>query len=242
MDGPKTTPEPSPKGSDSSTAGATELTDSPNSPAPTGNPTDKSMVPRSRPILFFSLAILGGIADLWSKSFIFNWRGLPREKDIWWIVDGYFGIETTVNIGAVFGLGAGKGTIFAAFSIIAAIGICVWLFWFKAAVSLWLTTALGLVTGGIIGNLYDRLGLWWVNENGYLLEWQSGVRDWILFQIPGVPFLDPWPNFNIADSLLVIGAGMLLYQSFFPGNLADADEKAALGSDKKESESNSQKA
>ena len=242
MDGPKTTPEPSPKGSDSSTAGATELTDSPNSPAPTGNPTDKSMVPRSRPILFFSLAILGGIADLWSKSFIFNWRGLPGDKDIWWIVDGYFGIETAVNIGAVFGLGAGKGTIFAAFSIIAAIGICVWLFWFKAAVSLWLTTALGLVTGGIIGNLYDRLGLWWVDEPGYFLEWQSGVRDWILFQIPGVPFLDPWPNFNIADSLLVIGAGMLLYQSFFPGNLADADEKAALGSDKKESESNSQKA
>ncbi len=242
MDEPKTTASPSPKGNDSSTDGAIERTDTPKSPAPTRNPTDKSVVPLSRPILFFSLATLGGIADLWSKSFIFSWRGLPGDKDIWWIVDGYFGIETAVNIGAVFGLGAGKGTIFAAFSIIAAIGICVWLFWFKAAVSLWLTTALGLVTGGIIGNLYDRLGLWWLDEPGYFLEWQSGVRDWILFQIPGVPFLDPWPNFNIADSLLVIGAGMLLYQSFFPDTLATADEKTASDGGKNEAKSNSQKA
>ena len=140
----------------------------------------------------------------------------------------------------MFGLGAGKGTIFAAFSIIAAIGICIWLFWFKAAVSPWLTTALGLVMGGIIGNLYDRLGLWW--EPGYFLEWQSGVRDWILFQIPGVPFLDPWPNFNIADSLLVVGAGMLLYQSFFPGDLAVSDEKTALGDDTNEGDKNENEA
>ncbi|MDA9934160.1 signal peptidase II [Rubripirellula sp.] len=242
MDGSKTTTEASTKGGDSSTLGATEQTDSTNLSVPTENPTDKSVVPRSRPLLFFSLAILGGIADLWSKSFIFSWRGLPGDKDIWWIVDGYFGIETAVNIGAVFGLGAGKGTIFAAFSIIAAIGICVWLFWFKAAVSLWLTTALGLVTGGIIGNLYDRLGLWWVDEPGYFLEWQSGVRDWILIQIPGVPFLDPWPNFNIADSLLVVGAGMLLYQSFFPGNLADSGENVTPSHGKNESEPKSKKA
>lgn len=232
MDGSETTNAASPKGGDLSTNGATERADSNNSPIPSVNPTDKSTVPISRPILFLSLAIFGGVADLWSKSFIFSWRGLPGDKDIWWIIDGYFGIETAVNIGAVFGLGAGKGTIFAAFSIVAAIGICIWLFWFKAANSLWLTTALGLVTGGIIGNLYDRMGLWWVEEPGYFPEWQSGVRDWILFQIPGVPFLDPWPNFNIADSLLVVGAGMLLYQSFFPGNLADAEGETGSGEEK----------
>ena len=193
----------------------------PDSATQSGNPSISPRIPASRPILFLSLALTGGIADLWSKAFIFSWRGLPSENDIWWIVEGYLGVETTVNIGAVFGLGAGKGTLFAAFSVIAAIGISVWLFWFKAATSLWLTTALGLISGGIIGNLYDRLGLWW--ESGYPVEWQSGVRDWILFQIPGVPFFDPWPNFNIADSLLMVGAGMLLYQSFFPGPLADSN-------------------
>ncbi len=185
-------------------------------------------IPTSRPILFLSLALIGGIADLWSKAFIFNWRGIPGQTDIWWIVDGYFGFETAVNIGAVFGMGAGKGALFAAFSVVAALGIGIWLFWFKAAISLWLTTALGLITGGIIGNLYDRLGLWW--EPGFPVEWKTGVRDWILVQIPGVPLFDPWPNFNIADSLLVIGAGMLLYQSFFPGKLADAIPETTIAS------------
>jgi signal peptidase II len=218
-----------------SPSGTAEPKKSPDSIVPSGNPRDKLKLPASRPIVFFSLAIIGGFADLWSKSLIFNWRGLPGEKDIWWIGDGYFGIETAVNIGAVFGLGAGQGTFFAAFSIIAAVGICIWLFWFKAAISLWLTTALGLVTGGIIGNLYDRLGQWW--EPGFPLEWQSGVRDWILFQVSGVPFMDPWPNFNIADSLLVIGAGMLLYQSFFPGDLADSNKKTTPNNEKDEPES-----
>ncbi|MGI9177251.1 MAG: signal peptidase II, partial [Pirellulales bacterium] len=74
--------------------------------------------------------------------------------------------------------------------------------------------ALGLIVGGIVGNLYDRLGL-----PG--LEWHAplerrgqdvlAVRDWIHFTLPGV--ID-WPIFNIADSWLVIGAGMLLVASF----------------------------
>ena len=38
---------------------------------------------------------------------------------------------------------------------------------------------------------------------------RDNVRDWILFRLEGVPFFDPWPNFNIADSLLVAGAILL---------------------------------
>ena len=174
--------------------------------------------------VFSAIAIIGGALDLWSKEFIFGWRGLPTQSEIWWIWEPYFGIETAVNIGAVFGLGAGQGPLFAAMSVVAAVGIIVWLFWFRAAVSLWLTIALGMVGGGIIGNLYDRLGLWW--QQGYPDEWRSGVRDWILWRINEQW---TWPNFNIADSLLVVGAGMLLYQSFFPGQFAAADGETAEG-------------
>jgi signal peptidase II len=171
--------------------------------------------------LYVLLAITGAAADLWTKHAVFAWRGLPGEKDIWWLIDGYFGIETAVNIGAVFGIGAGKGPLFAVLSVAAAIGIVVWLFWFRAAQSLWLSVALGMITGGIIGNLYDRLGMWW--QDGYPPQWQSGVRDWILWQASDQW---KWPNFNIADSLLVVGACMLLYQSFFlaePVSSATAD-------------------
>ncbi len=177
-------------------------------------------VPSSRLFLFALLTIAGAAVDLWTKSAIFKRRGLPGQKDIWWIIEGNFGIETAVNPGAVFGVGAGMGIVFAALSICAGIGIVIWLFWFRAAHSLFLTISLGLISGGIIGNLYDRLGLWW--QPGYDPLWKSGVRDWILVRFEGVPLFDPWPNFNIADSLLVVGASMLMIQSFWPvGSPAD---------------------
>jgi signal peptidase II len=176
-------------------------------------------LPLNRFIVFLLLAVVGGAADLWTKAAVFRWRGLPGQSDIWWLWDGYIGIETAVNIGAVFGLGAGRGVLFAGLSIVAAVAIFVWLFWFGAARYWWLTVAMGCVMGGIIGNLYDRLGFWW--EPGLDPAWRSGVRDWILFQLNDEY---KWPNFNIADSLLVCGAGMLLWRSFFP----DDDDLVAM--------------
>ncbi len=184
-----------------------------------------SPLPINRVITFVALAACGAAADLWTKASVFRWRGIPGQRDTWWIIDGHFGIETAVNPGAVFGVGAGHGIYFAALSVVAGLGILVWLFWFQAARSRWLTVAMGLISGGILGNLYDRLGLWW--QPGYDPLWKSGVRDWILVRFEGVPLFDPWPNFNIADSLLVVGAGMLLYQSFFPGENPSTSEQAS---------------
>lgn len=177
-------------------------------------PTNSGGVPRvpaSRGLVFLLLAVIGATADLWTKYAVFRWRGLPHESDVWWLIPNYVGIETAVNIGAMFGMGAGQGMFFATFSIVAAIGIVIWLFFYGAAEQWWLTVAMGCVMGGIFGNLYDRLGLWW--QPGYPEPWKSGVRDWILWQA-GDSYR--WPNFNIADSLLVCGAAMLLWQSFFP--------------------------
>ena len=184
-------------------------------PSKSDNP-EYSGVQRNRVITYLLLALSGAAIDLWTKAAIFDWRGLPGDKDVWWIIDEHFGIETAVNPGAVFGLGAGMGVVFAVLSIAAGVGIVAWLFWFRAAESLWLTVALGMISGGILGNLYDRLGFWW--QDGYHPDWKSGVRDWILVRFEGVPLCDPWPNFNLADSLLVVGASMLLYQSFFQGD------------------------
>jgi signal peptidase II len=68
-----------------------------------------------------------------------------------------------------------------------------------------LTIALGCVMGGIGGNLYDRLGFW--QEPGVAGAFRNEVRDWILFRYQNYT----WPNFNIADSLLVCGACLLLW-------------------------------
>jgi signal peptidase II len=179
--------------------------------APSTPAVQLGRIPPSRVLVFLLIAGCGAAADLITKSAMFQWRGLPNEREPWWLVDGVLGIETAVNIGAVFGLGAGRGTLFATLSVIAGVGILIWLFAYGAARSWWLLVALSMVSGGILGNLYDRLGLWW--EPGMPVEWQSGVRDWILMQV-GDAY--KWPNYNIADSLLVVGAIMLCWRSFFP--------------------------
>jgi signal peptidase II len=159
--------------------------------------------------VLIAIAVTGAWLDLWTKQAVFAWRGLPGEQPPYWLVDGYVGIETAVNIGALFGMGAGHGTLFALFSVVAAAGIVIWLWHYRAIERWWLTVALGCVLGGIVGNLYDRLGLWY--QPGYPLEWRSAVRDWVLLRYGDYT----WPNFNIADSLLVTGAVMLAIHSFY---------------------------
>ena len=187
--------------------------------------------------------------DLWTKSAIFAWRELPpswrddggaaahpiisqyshwqkNSREVYPLVDGYFGIETALNQGALFGMGQGKVWLFALLSFLAIGGIIYWLFIAKAARDGFLNFALGLIMGGILGNLYDRLGLWGgVGPDGQTIY---AVRDWILVSYGGLkfPYLGrDWPNFNIADSLLVCGAALLIWHSFkqpAPAN-TDAD-------------------
>ncbi len=158
-------------------------------------------------ITFGVLAVGGAALDLASKAAVFAWQGTPGFQPTYWIIKDYVGIQTAVNVGALFGMGAGFGSLFAVLSVLAGIGILVWLGWFRAIESWWLAVALGCVMAGIFGNLYDRLGLWW--QSGYPPEWRSGVRDWILLCYKDYT----WPNFNIADSLLVTGAVMLAIHS-----------------------------
>ena len=176
-------------------------------------------VPTSRYVLFSLLTLLGLAADLLTKEYVFqNYfqpgmmvAGQPQRVN-WW-VDGVFGLQCSTNPGALFGFGKGYSWLFAAISFVAIIGIATWLFWFRQARDRWLTFALGLITGGILGNLYDRIGLGYKAD--YPIEIKDNVRDWILFRLEGVPLFDPWPNFNIADALLVTGAIMLFLHALF---------------------------
>jgi signal peptidase II len=178
---------------------------------------------RHRLWTYIGLTIFGSGCDLWTKQAIFDALGLPGERPPHWLIENYFGFETAVNQGALFGLGQGLGLVFGAVSICAIVAIVLWLFKFQGARSSWLTCALGLVSGGILGNLYDRL-----NMHGLPGRNAGGVRDWILFRYGE----HTWPNFNIADSLLVVGAIMLGIHSFTfsDSKLADsiaADQKSA---------------
>lgn len=168
----------------------------------------------TRAVLFFALLAIGLSADLISKQVIFNrYFDVERERnreaqEVHYWVEGVLGIQTSTNGGALFGIGQGKSAWFAGLSILFLVLIFGWLFLAGGFRDFWLTLALGLVSGGILGNFYDRMG--WGSPPEYPELIQYDVRDWILFRLEGVRFFDPWPNFNIADSLLVVGALVLL--------------------------------
>ena len=113
----------------------------------------------SRYLVFFALALGVCAADLASKRWMFAHLGMPGFRGPWWIWKGVFGFQTSLNEGALFGMGQGLWPLFAALSVAAAVGIFIWLFPAGAARNWLLTIALALVTAGILGNLYDRLGL-----------------------------------------------------------------------------------
>ena len=167
-----------------------------------------------RMLLFFGLGAIGCTADLVSKHLVFSHDQLTQGSE-WWLWEDHIGIQKGVNEGALFGMGQGATGFFAVISIAAIMAIAVWLFWYGAARDLFLTATLGCMLGGIVGNLYDRLGLhamqWdvdWPDLTDQLRTGETiyGVRDWILFRWS--PELS-WPNFNIADSLLVVGTIVL---------------------------------
>jgi signal peptidase II len=67
-----------------------------------------------------------------------------------------------------------------------------------------LALSLGLVLGGALGNLWDRLAM------GYVVDFISvHYRDWY------------FPAFNIADSAITVGAVGMLLDSFFPRDAVD---------------------
>jgi signal peptidase II len=205
-------------------------------------------IPPNRVVAFVAIALVGCAADLATKHAVFRWLGVAPDfllpgsaaaaqrwrgdgelAHLWWLWPGRLGMQTSINTGALFGMGAGWWWLFALLSVAALIGIVAWLFYYGAARDRWLTVALACVTAGILGNLYDRLGLW--NSAGLRPEFEHGVRDWILFVWPEVKLriFNPWPNFNIADSLLVTGAIMLAIHSLLWPSVSAAERSPPAG-------------
>jgi lipoprotein signal peptidase len=127
-----------------------------------------------------------------------------------------------VNRGALFGIGnegeSGMNSVFAVVSVLAAGFILLWAARSSVAQDRFLSIALGLILGGTLGNLYDRVIF-------------NGVRDFLycyyVYHVDGVAKERPWPDFNIADCCLVCGAGVLLVHSFFVTEKAPDKVEAA---------------
>jgi signal peptidase II len=110
----------------------------------------------------------------------------------------FLSLVLTFNTGAAFSFLAGQGGwqrwFFAAVAVAAAVFITWLLRKGGHRMYLW---GLTLILAGAIGNLIDRL-------------WLGHVTDFVLFHWRGWTF----PAFNVADSAITIGAGLLILDSF----------------------------
>jgi signal peptidase II len=100
------------------------------------------------------------------------------------------------NSGAVFGIMKGAGAYFTFFSIVAA-GVLIVVLFFSQKASAAVKVALGLVLGGAIGNLIDRLR----------------YKEVVDFIDIGINETIRWPCFNVADLAITVGVVLLVLKS-----------------------------
>lgn len=178
---------------------------------------ERCSIPVSRHLVFWALAALGLTADLGSKYWMFSRPDLLAGGTRW-VWQNHVGFQLSLNEGALFGMGQGNVWLFAACSLAAAIAIPAWLFVYGGARDAALTVVLGCILGGVLGNLYDRVGLPGLVWSDFMPDREGrvyAVRDFVLLarRWPAQNRWDVWPNFNVADSLLVCGAMALLVLS-----------------------------
>lgn len=158
---------------------------------------------RFPPAFFYGLGVLG--LDLWSKQWA-QQRLQQRDLDV---IAHFFKLSLVHNNGIAFGLlddpaggGRVKATLLIAVAIVALVIVAVYALRTPPGAR---TTqlALGFLMGGILGNMTDRV-------------LHSYVVDFLDFDL----YFFKFPTFNLADSGITVGVGLLLLASF-------QDEKAS---------------
>ena len=158
----------------------------------------------------YGFALIVIVIDQLTKSWVLDGLGFLYEGMQHPVLDPIFNITKVHNEGVSFGLfGDGSARWMLSVFSVAVAGILGW--WALKADRRLLITAIGLVMGGAIGNVIDRIRF------GY-------VVDFLDFSGTGV---FPWV-FNIADSAITVGVILLILDSL----LSERAAKVGLAAEK----------
>ena len=141
--------------------------------------------------MIFCLGIL--LLDQWTKSMVVQKLALYQRVEV---IQGFFALTHVRNTGGAFGIfGGEKGGVgsmlFVVVSVLA-IGAIIFLFVRIREDEKTLALSFSLVLSGAIGNLIDRLRY-------------GEVVDFLDFHLSTYH----WPAFNVADSAICIGIGLM---------------------------------
>jgi signal peptidase II len=151
-------------------------------------------------IYFFSIAFIVVVVDQLSKLALVSYAAannipLSRELSHWF---SFLNIIYNTNPGAAFGMFPDQRLFFVGISIVVVLAIIIYVWRYRNRISHWTNVGLALILGGAIGNnLIDRLV-------------RGEVVDFIDFHIGQFH----WPAFNIADTAICIGVGILILELF----------------------------
>ena len=141
-------------------------------------------------------------------------RSIPLHDSVP-VIPGFFKLTHVTNRGAAFGLFSDSPSqykiVFLIFFSVLALVVVSALLWRHTAGLNSTAFALSLILGGAIGNLWDRV------LSGH-------VVDFLEFYIGQYV----WPDFNIADSAIVIGAAILMVEIMFAPRPAKPYEPGGL--------------
>lgn len=149
-------------------------------------------------VLWLFVASLIIFIDQLTKWMIVQWVPLYDKIPI----NSFINITHQRNTGAAFSFLADASGwqryFFVALATAVSFYIIYWLWKIRREGQIVLAAGLALVLGGAIGNVIDRLRL-------------GSVVDFIQVIIAGWPF----PSFNVADSAITVGAGLLIIDALF---------------------------
>lgn len=154
----------------------------------------------------FATALLIIISDQVVKGVVVNVLGMGETRNVW---GTFFRLTRTENTGAAFGIFQGQSTWFIVISALAAAAII----FFRREIARMRALhqiAFGLILGGAVGNLIDRVRLGAVVD--YLDLGFGSAR---------------WPAFNIADSAISIGVVLLAVHLIFMSEKLEDDSSSA---------------
>lgn len=145
--------------------------------------------------ILLAVLILGLGLDMLTKALVLKHLPLGAQMPL---APGFFNLVHIHNKGAAFGLLGGLPQVYTRIFFIITNGLVLsvvgYLWWRLPQASWQMALGYSLVIAGALGNLIDRI---WLGEVVDFLDFYWGRYH--------------WPAFNVADSLVCVGAGLLIY-------------------------------
>jgi len=140
----------------------------------------------------FLIPVVIVVLDQVLKSIMTSWLGPGNMFHRYDVIGTFAGFQYLENRGAAFGILPEQTELLTAIAIVIVV-FAVDVMWKEARANVPAAVAIGMIVGGALGNIIDRVRL------GYVVDFVA---------------IGTYPKFNLADAMVTVGVVLLLWASF----------------------------